>query len=278
MQGAAHWTDRGYSISFGDHVLARDAHLAGTDQERAADLMAAFQDPTVDAVYCSRGGYGCARLMPYLDLDRMASSGKCFIGFSDITTLHIALNNRGLATFYAPMPLTLAFDRQPFVFESIFNMVRGDPVTPAAAPRAKCAVPGIGEGNVVGGCLCLIVDSLGTPEEIQTKGNILAIEDVDEAPHRIDAMFTHLLNCGKLQEAAGVVIGEMTRTDEKHDGGIGGKPWREIVGERLDRAGVPAVMDYPFGHYSNMLTLAFGIKARLDAGAGTLEYLESPCS
>jgi len=101
----------GYRVRTAEHALDREAYLAGTDEHRASDLMRAFADPDVTAVYCSRGGYGCARLFPFLDLDAIARSGKMFLGFSDITTLHLALNRRGLVTYHAPMALTLAYDR-----------------------------------------------------------------------------------------------------------------------------------------------------------------------
>jgi muramoyltetrapeptide carboxypeptidase len=104
------------------------------------------------------------------------------------------------------------------------------------------------------------------------------IEDVDENPHRIDAMLTHLLNEGSIKRAAGILIGEMTRTDERVDQGIGGRAWREIVRERFAPLGIPMIIDYPFGHAPNMMTMPLGVKARLDANAGTLEYLESPCA
>jgi muramoyltetrapeptide carboxypeptidase len=268
----------GYRVRKAPHVLDRDAYLAGTDEARAADLMSAFKDPEVAAVYCSRGGYGCARLFPYLDLDRIAESGKMFLGFSDITTLHLALNRRGLVTYHAPMALTLAYDREQWTIESFLRTLKGDAAVPETAPAGKTLVGGVAEGEVTGGCLCLLCDSIGTPESLQGEGKIIVIEDVDENPHRIDAMLTHLLNAGVLRGAAGLVFGEMTRTDEKVDEGIGGKPWREIVRDRVERLGIPTILDYPFGHAKNMLTLPLGVTARLDADAGRLTYTESICA
>ena len=264
----------GYRVRVGDHALDRTDHLAGTDADRAGDLTAAFDDPGVAAVMCTRGGYGCARLFPYLDLDRMADSGKPLIGFSDVTTLHLALQGRGVATIHAPMALTLHYDRAPWVTESFRRVLRGDLAVPEGAPRAETLVPGLAEGEVIGGCLCLLCDSVGTPEALETEGRILLIEDVDEAPHRIDAMLTHLLNVGLLQRCAGIAIGEMTRSDERIDEGIGGRPWREIVRERIAPLGIPTVVDFPFGHAPRgMLTLPLGLRARLDTGLGTLDYV-----
>lgn len=268
----------GYKVRFGDHAFMSTGYLAGPDAVRADDLMRAFKDPEVDAVFCARGGYGCARLFPHLDLDRIAASGKLLCGFSDITTLHIALNRRGFPTLHSPMALTLSVPRSEWVYESLRRALRGDLTPPAEAPRADTIVGGAAEGIVVGGCLCLMTDTLGTPESLDCEGAIVLIEDVDESPHRVDAMLTHLLNFGQIQRAAGIVVGEMTRTDEKADEGIGGIPWRDIVRDRLEPLGIPMVLDFPFGHKKDTLSLGLGIRARLDADAGTLTYLEPLCA
>ncbi|MCE9559707.1 MAG: LD-carboxypeptidase [Armatimonadetes bacterium] len=269
---------RGYNVKTYPHVLDTDYYLAGNDQSRAADLMAAFADPDCAAVLCSRGGYGCARLLPLLDLDEMAKSGKMFMGFSDITTLHLALNRRGLVTFHTPMALTLAYEREPWVHESFFNLLAGDATIPVEASKPETVVPGIAEGVLTGGCLCLLCDSIATRDPLETSGKLLLIEDVDENPHRIDAMMTHLFNIGLMQSCAGIIVGEMTNTDDKCDPTMGAKPWREIISERLIQAGVSSVLGFPFGHMKTMLSVPLGISARLNATDGTLEYLESPCS
>jgi len=268
----------GYRIEFSPNCFAVDDHLAGTDEQRARDLMEAFEDPEVDLVYCSRGGYGAARLLPHLDIQRMADSGKLFAGFSDVTTLHVALQFCGLATLHAPMAITLSVEREPWVGESLLAALRGDSPIPPEAPAGRCLVPGTAEGDVIGGCLCLLCDTIGTDYPLETEDKILIIEDVDEPPHRVDAMFTHLLNAGILQRCAGIVIGEMTRTDERVDEGIGSRPWRKIVEERIVPLGIPAIIDFPFGHSPQMLSLPLGVRARLDAAFGRLEYLETLCA
>jgi muramoyltetrapeptide carboxypeptidase len=269
---------QGYRVRLGEHALDRDWYLAGVDRDRAADLQTSFADPEVAAVYCSRGGYGCARLFPYLDLDAIAASRKLFLGFSDITTLHLALNRRGLPTVHAPMALTLSYEREIWVLESFVRILRGDTVPPAEAPSGEVIVGGTAEGEVTGGCLCLLTDSIGTADALDATGKIVLIEDVDESPHRVDAMLTHLLNANILQSAAGIIVGEMTRTEEKTDDSIGFKPWDNIVIERLRPLGMPLIINFPFGHMKNMLTLPLGIRAKLDADAGTLTYLEPLCA
>ncbi len=268
----------GYEVSFGRHVFAQSAYYAGTDAQRAADLMEAFTDPKIDCIMCSRGGYGCARLFPFLDLEMMASSGKMFCGFSDITTLHLALNRRGLVTMHTPMMITLGTDREPWVYESFKNCLKGLNPVPKEASRATCLTPGIADGHTTGGCMCLLTDSLSTEESLDCRRKLVLIEDVDENPHRVDAMLTHLINSGQIQTAAGILIGEMTGTDEKNDPTIGSWPWREQVADRFGNLGIPLVIDFPFGHMKTMLSIPMGLPARLDAAQGTLTYLESQCA
>lgn len=157
------------------------------------------------------------------------------------------------------------------------SLAGGNPI-PDAAPRGKCVVGGIAEGRVAGGCLILLCDSIGTSEPFDATGKIVLIEDVDENPHRVDAMLTHLLNEGSIKRAAGIIVGEMTRTDERREASIGGWPWREIVADRLGNLGLPLIIDFPFGHCAQMLSLPLGIRGRLNADAGTLSYLESHCA
>ena len=270
--------ERGYRLRVMPHAIEADGFLAGDDQARAQDLTDAFADPSIAAILCTRGGYGSARLFPYLDFDAMATQSKLFLGFSDITTLHLALNRRGLPTVHSPMALTLTVPRADWVWKSFFAILEGKYPIPETAPLAQTVVGGTAEGMVTGGCLCLLADSIGTPNSLDCDSRIVLIEDVDENPHRIDAMLTHLLNAGIIQRAAGIVIGEMTRTDERCDEGIGARPWREIVRDRLGNLGIPLVTDLHFGHGPQMLSLPLGIRARLDANAGRLSYLESLCA
>lgn len=276
--GVALLEAEGYRVTLSPRVFDRDGYLAGPDEGRAADLTAAFSDPDVACVMCSRGGYGSARLFPFLDLDALASSGKMFCGFSDVTTLHLALNRRGLVTMHTPMLITLSVEREPWVIESFTRLLKGESAAPKGAKTAEPLVGGTAEGPLTGGCMSLLTDSLATEDALDADGKILLIEDVDVAPHRVDAMLTHMLNAGALQSAAGIAFGEMTRTDEigKEKGDLW--PWRKIVEDRVAPLGVPAVTGFPFGHMKTMLSVPMGVRARLDADAGTLEIIEKPCS
>lgn len=269
---------QGYTVSLSDHVFERNGYLAGNDAARAADLTEAFMDATVDCVMCSRGGYGCARLMPHLDIPALAATGKMLCGFSDVTTLHLALNRAGLATVHSPMMITLSVPREDWVYASMAaGLSGGDPFV-AEAPAALTLVPGKAKGQATGGCLCLMTDSFGTGYDLDCKDKIVFIEDVDELPHRVDAMLTNLVNNGQLKSAAGIVIGEMTGTDDKADEKIGKVGWRSIVEDRIVPLGVPAVVNFPFGHMRSMLTVPMGIEVELDAGSGRLTLAEAVCA
>lgn len=266
--------DFGYRTKTYPHTFDFTDYLAGTDEDRAAEFQAAFDDPETVAVLCTRGGYGCARIVDRIDWDRVAASRKGLFGFSDITTFHLALQRRGVASVHSPMALTLSYPRADYVYDSFRGVLAGDLRAPDDAPPARTIVGGAAEGVTVGGCLCLLTDSIATKNPLSAEGRILLIEDVDEHPHRVDAMLTHLINAGIAQSAAGFVIGEMTRSDERVDEGIGARPWRDIVIDRLAPLGKPMVIEFPFGHVKGMLTLPLGLRARLDADAGTLTYLE----
>jgi muramoyltetrapeptide carboxypeptidase len=259
----------GFRTKLMPNAAGRSLGFSGTDCERAADLHLAFRDPAVDGVLCSRGGYGAARLLPYLDFDELAASGKPFLGFSDITTLHLAFNRRGRVTFHSPMVSTFAKPRPRWVVDSFVQALGGDFSPPSEAPHGKCLTSGVASGEVSGGCLTLLADSLGTREAFSGRDKILLLEDVGEKPYRVDAHLTHLLNAGALDGVRGFVIGEFTGSDALGDGEEA--DWRGIVRERLP-AGVPVVTDYPFGHVDAMLTLPLGLAATLDAERGTLRY------
>lgn len=267
----------GFRVELAPNVRGHWHYLAGTDAERAADLQAAFDDPNVDLVFCSRGGYGCARLLPYLDLDRMAASRKLFVGFSDITVIQLALNRRGLATIYGPMSHHLQREHAEWTRESLTECLAGGSAIPDVAPIGHCEIPGVAEGVTIGGCLTLLADACGTPDQPHCSGKIVLLEDVGEQAYRVDARLTQLLNSNAIQDAAGFVVGEMTGTNEKNDEPSKARTWQEVVRERLGPLGKPMVFDFPFGHIDNSLSLPLGLRARLDAGAGRLEYLESLC-
>jgi len=273
--------ERGYVPVLGEHVWERDGYLAGPDQHRAEDIERMFADDSIRAVICARGGYGAARMLDHLDTSVIEENPKLLVGFSDITMLHLACHaEAGLVTLYGPMLITFSVQRPKWVADMWFRAMEVPEPLPALPldGHATCLTPGVAEGLVLGGCLCLLTDSIGTPYEPDTAESILLLEDVDEQPHRVDAMLQHLKQGGLLGPAEGIVVGEMTRTDERPDPGIGVRTAASILADHLGGRGVPTVTCFPFGHMTAPLTLPLGIRARLDAEAGTLAYLESATS
>jgi muramoyltetrapeptide carboxypeptidase len=261
------------------HALDRRGHLAGQDADRAADLAAMFAHPEVRAIICARGGAGSIRILPALDFAALARTPKIFIGYSDVTMLHLALNRAGLITFFGPMVgVDLAREFPPAAERALrllietprAGMTIGDPERPAAP-----LMPGHAEGPLAGGTLSLVCDSLGTPWEIDTAGKILFLEDVHEPLYRVDRMLAHLKVAGKLHAAAGFLIGRL------HEENLDGEPpltIAEVLADHLMLPGKPAAVGFPVGHIPGTLTLPLGARAALAVGLGgvTLRITEAP--
>ncbi|WP_149180464.1 LD-carboxypeptidase [Streptomyces sp. TRM49041] len=252
------------------HPVAR--YLAGTDEDRARDLQAAWCDPAVDAVICARGGYGAQRVVDLLDWTAMRAAGpKVFVGFSDATALHEAFALRlGLATLHGPMAGAVAFLKDAGT-QDVLRATLFEPrsVRTLGADTARALVPGRARGVTVGGCLSLLAAGLGTPDgRASLRGGLLLLEDVGEEPYRIDRMLTQLLRAGLLDGVAGVALGSW------EDCGPYGAV-REVLRDRLGGLGVPVVEELGFGHGTPALTVPLGAAAELDADAGTLT-LDAP--
>jgi muramoyltetrapeptide carboxypeptidase len=270
--GIAWLRAEGYQIVEFPHARDRVGFVAGSDEDRARDLTDAFMDPKIDGVLCSRGGYGCVRLLDHLDLDALAATGKWFGGYSDITTLHLALNRRGLITYHCPMATAFSAKKEPWVLESFRSALRGECAEVEGMPSGQVLRPGVAEGPVVGGCARLLCDAIGTDNHPDFVGKIVLVEDVNESPYRVDASLIHLRRSGPLDEAAGIVVGEFTGSDRDDD-----PTWRALVEHQWGSLKCPIMTHYPFGHQKSARSLALGQMARLDAEAGTLTYFEAAC-
>jgi muramoyltetrapeptide carboxypeptidase len=273
---------RGYKLVFGEHAFDRRGYLAGEDRDRAADLNAMFARKDVKAVLCTRGGYGASRILDYLDWDTIRAHPKPLIGYSDITTLHIAfLRYTDMVVYHAPMIITLSRDVSEHAIQNLFDVLeKPEPLGTydTREGNVQTLVPGIAEGELTGGCLCLVTATCGTPEQIDAKGKILCIEDVDEAPYAVDRMLTQLKRCGVLDEAAGFVIGEITDWQKHVSDPAESLTMEQVWQDIIVPLGKPAIIGFPFGHVVNPLTLPLGVQARLDATAGTLTLLEPAVS
>jgi len=278
-KGLEPFYQRGYKIVLGDYALARRGYLAGTDEQRAHDLMAMFARDDVDAVLCSRGGYGAARLIPYLDPAVFRNHPKLLIGYSDITVLHLwLLRQVGLVGLYAPMPITMTRPIPDHAMEVFWRALEvPEPLgelPPWNAPY-RTIVPGKVQGRITGGCLCLMADSIGAPYELDTRDAIVIIEDVDEPPYRLDAMLNHLKLAGKWAACRGIAFSEDTRWEQHVKEGERTLTPDEMLDDYFGNLPQPSMAGFPFGHIRDPLTLPYGVLAELDSVRGTLTILES---
>ena len=253
------------------YYVNRDGYLAASDAQRAEDLGCAFADPTIDGVWCIRGGYGAHRLLPLLDFDIIRSNPKWFGGYSDITALHTAFNQVcGLATFHCTMPSTEPHPdayTMGYLKKALFGGLTGVLSNPEGQPL-QSLVPGIAEGALCGGNLSLLAASMGTPYEIDTKGKILFIEEVGEPPYKVDGLLTNLRNGGKFDDCAGILLGGFTDCREKNDPATG-LTLEEVFRELIVPAGKPTMSGVVCGHCSPSMALPMGRLFKMDADKGT---------
>jgi len=278
----------GFKVKLAPNVRQRWGFLAGSDRDRAADLMGMFTARKVNAILCVRGGYGSARLLPRLDYGIIRAHPKIFIGYSDITSLHCAfLVKSGLASFHGPM-LNSDFIQPNFPKFTLESFQRT--LTQAGPPGSICQGyrkktvrilrRGMAAGPLIGGNLCILCASLGTQYQPSFKGAILFFEDLDEVPFRFDRMLTQLLNAGLLQQVAGIAIGiNQNCFDPKAKrGGEYRQSLEEVFQERLLPLRIPIVSGLPFGHIPHNATLPIGLQVRLDGNQGDLQVTEPAVS
>ncbi len=273
----------GFKVKIGENAYNSRNYLAGNDQDRANDLMEFFTDDDIDAIFCSQGGYGAARILRYLDFDAIKSNPKIFIGYSDITSLHLAINKfSGLVTFHGPCALSAGTeDMTPYRFDSMMKALKSDkPVGQIKMSSNKKYLLKINGGKVeapvIGGNLTLICSSLGTPYEIETEGKILFLEELDTEPWFIDHMLTHLINSGKLQQSVGIVVGECLNCEPlKYDPGFPNQcSLEDIIYDLLQPLGLPMLYGLPLGHTKDLATIPLGVAGTIDADKGVFEINE----
>jgi len=259
-------------------IDGRDDYVAGSPESRAADLGALFADPEVDVVHCLMGGYGSAQTIPFLDFDVIEANPKPFVGYSDITALHVAIRQRtGLATLYGPGVAGVG-DKETTAFTRgrLLEVLRGGGAGEVPRDPDDPYVRSISGGKVTaplaGGCLWLLMQTMGTPWEVGLDGAIFFFEDFDAPPWYIDGMLTQLGHAGKLQSAVGVVVGEMALCEwrETRPEWPRTKSIEDVLEDRLEPLGVPVLYKLPLGHGKNLATLPLGVPATLDADARTL--------
>ncbi|ACB52950.1 putative peptidase S66, LD-carboxypeptidase A [Crocosphaera subtropica ATCC 51142] len=267
------------------HLLDQYGYLAGKDKDRANDINHFFADPKIDLILPIRGGWGCARVLPYLDYNLIQNNPKIIIGFSDLTALLIAIYTQSrLVTFHGPNGLTSwrtkqvnSFKQALFTEEKISFQNEKDADDTNRLMQVKNRIqtitPGIARGKLIGGNLSVLSSIIGSPYVPDFKDYILFIEDVGEEVYRIDRMITHLKVAGILDKISGFIFGECTNC--LPNGGYASLTLEQVLNDHIKPLKIPAWMGAKIGHIEPVLTFPMGIEVEINANNGTINYLES---
>ena len=269
----------GYRVKIGRHVMAQYGYLAGTDEERVSDLNDMLRDPAVKAVFALRGGYGTPRILDLLDYRAARRDPKILVGYSDITGLQLAfLQKTGLVTFSGPMVAVEMGDHiNPYTEENFWRVVTsasrvGTLRNPDDEPLVAYNKGGA-SGILIGGNFSLLASLIGTPYLPNLRKAILVLEDVDEAPHRVDRMFAQLRHAGVLKNIAGLVLGTFTDCVPSDPS----KPHltiEQVLQETVSAVDCPVLTNLQYGHIAKKLTIPFGVRATLDTRTRSLTVSE----
>jgi muramoyltetrapeptide carboxypeptidase len=274
LRGVAGLEAWGLRVKLGAHVNDRHGYMAGRDEDRAADLHAALDDPEVRAIICLQGGYGTPRLIPLLDEAVFAANPKAICGYSDLTTLHLAAQRWGnVISFYSNgvtgigaaevTEFSRASLRRALFSDEPYGQIGPNPDD----PYVRTIVGGRVTGRLTGGCAGLLSSAIGTRLQPDFRGRIVVLEEIDNEGYIHDGILTQLRNAGLFEGAAGIVVGDIKA---KWSGGIGELSAEDIVEEVLAPLGLPLIFGLPIGHNKHHATVPLGALATLDADAGTL--------
>lgn len=264
----------GLNVVVGETCRARHGYLAGSDELRANELNQMFQNPKIDGIFCIRGGYGATKILPRLDYEMIKKNPKVFVGYSDVTALHIAFNQTcEFITYHTPMPSTefIQPDMDDYTWNYFLKSVMGTDeeeylLENPSDQQMTPLVPGEVTGQLIGGNLTLVTASLGTPYEIDTKGKILFLEDIDENEQRVDRMLTQLKLAGKLDEAAGILLGAWTNCGPEYPSHPENSlSLKTILNEILVPLQKPILMDIACGHCLPTMSLPLGKTITMNA-------------
>lgn len=265
--------ESGFKVVFRPDIFDRHRYLAGSDQRRLDELIGLLKNPDIKAIFFARGGYGMLRLLPLLAQKKIAPSPKIILGYSDLTSLFIYLFQQwGWVTFYGPVVArdlgsSLNQETKKHLMEALTQI---SPLGPYSYPQTLSVRKGSCEGTLVGGCLSLVVASLGTPYEIDTNNKVLFLEDTNEKPYSVDRMLTQLVLAKKLKQVKGIFFGSFANGGELDH-------FREVVEDVLQDFKGPILFNFPAGHGPIKVTLPLGIPVRLDTDTKTVLYLEGAC-
>lgn len=256
----------GLDIKLGKSVHKKYGYLAGYDQERIEDIHMMFKDNDVKAIICACGGFGTGRIASRLDYNLIRENPKIFWGYSDVTFLHTAIYQQtGIVTFHGPMlssdiGLSDVHNLTRKSFEQLFNLK--DIIYTNKLSPLETVVEGTATGPVIGGNLTLLVSTLGTPFEVDSKGKILFIEDIDEEPYKVDRMMNQLKMAGKFDDASGIIIGDFKNcVPEKREQSL---TLDEVLKEHISDAGKPVLKGFHIGHSSPSIAIPLGSMGQMN--------------
>ena len=275
-QGSRELEHLGFKTYFRPDITSSFRYFAGTRERRLGEFLEMLKSPDIHAIFCARGGYGSGQLIPSIDADLIRANAKILNGSSDITILLNWFDRAGVVSFHGPMVATTirqgtdGYDRTV-----LLDLLQGQKAVRFPTGGTSILRAGAGEGRLIGGCLSLVVATLGTKHEIDTQDAILVLEDDSTKPYQIDRMITNLKQAGKLESVRGVVFGEMLNCIQNAEQGY---TLQEVIADLLAEFSFPILYGFPTGHTSRPnVIVPFGVRARLDltSSAPLFELLES---
>jgi muramoyltetrapeptide carboxypeptidase len=272
-KGIAYLQNRGATVIRGAHVSGKYGYLAARDEDRVADIHAMFQNPDVDLIICSRGGWGGLRMLDKLDYELIAANPKILVGYSDITTLQLALWQKlRLPSVSGPMvAVEMGKGILPFTESHFWGYLEneaGDYSYTYPAMETRTLRAGRASGTLLGGCLALVTTLLGTPYSPDYTGAILFLEDVGESSYKIDRYFAHLRQAGVFDQISGLILGDFLDCEgEESDFTV-----QELINEYFGTADYPVITDFPYGHGDRKISMPVGAKCTLDTEANSVRF------
>lgn len=271
----------GYQVKVGENARNRYGYLAGSDKERAADLNAMFADDSVDAILPFRGGWGCNRILHLIDYKTIRENPKILVGFSDITTLLLAIFAKtGLVTFHGPVgksdwtSYTTQHFREALRYQESYSLSIPNSDLCSDCSGLSVITPGKATGRIMGGNLSVLTAMMGSGYLPDWNGNILFVEDVGEAVYRLDRMLTQLKLNGVFDKISGFIFGQCTSCDPSNSYSL---TLQQVLDDHVKPTGIPAFTGAMVGHIQNMITLPVGIRAEMNAEDGSI-LLKEPAT
>ena len=266
-KGISYLEKRGYKVKLGRYLDKKYGYFAGTDIERSADIQMMFADPEVSLIFCTRGGSGGLRLLDHLDFNIIGKNPKPLVGYSDVTTLQLALWKKcGLPSFSGPMvAVEMGKGIDPFTEKQFWGLLRNrrpEYLYTFKNTTVEVFRNGKATGTLLGGCLSLVSHLLGTPYSPDYSGAVLFLEDIGEKPYRIDRYLAHLKQAGVFDQINALILGDFIDCEsEKNERSF---TVSEIFHDYFNDALFPVVQNFPYGHGDIKMTMPIGVSATLD--------------